>query len=476
MTATTTDEVAKLPADAVAAVREYERWRRRNRYYYAELSRLFRRHIPVKARLLEIGCEVGDFLADLQPAYAVGVDDDPALIAEARWRHPGIHFYSGSVDQVPAGEKFDYILICNVLGDTPDVQALFTSLRQFCTAETRVIVAYHNALWEPVLTLGSRIGLRRRVTGQNWLSRADLENLLALCDFQVVREFCELLLPRRVPLFNALFNRFLVKFWPLHHLALQIVMVARPLLPPFAADAAKVSVIVPTRNERGNIEDAVRRTPDMGAATELVFVDGWSTDGTQEEIARCMAAYPQRKIRFIAQEGQRGKGQAVRQGFEAATGDVLMILDADLTVLPEDLSKFLNALAEGKGEFVNGTRLVYPMEQQAMRFLNKVGNRFFSILFTWLLGQRFRDTLCGTKVLTRRNYARIAATRAELGKLDPFGDFDLIFGAARNDLKILEVPVRYGARKYGETNISRFSDGWLLLKMSWRAFWKLKLR
>jgi len=220
----------------------------------------------------------------------------------------------------------------------------------------------------------------------------------------------------------------------------------------------------------------VHRTPAMGAGTEIVFVDGWSTDGTQEEIQRLIAEQPERRMQFIPQTGPHGKGQAVRQGFEAANGDVLMILDADLTVAPEDLTKYFDALAGGLGEFINGTRLVYPMEKQAMRFLNKCGNRFFSILFTWLLGQRFRDTLCGTKVLTRRSYQRIAAGRAELGKLDPFGDFDLIFGAARCDLKIIEIPVRYGARTYGATNISRFRDFWLLLAMSWRAFLKIKLR
>jgi glycosyltransferase involved in cell wall biosynthesis len=214
----------------------------------------------------------------------------------------------------------------------------------------------------------------------------------------------------------------------------------------------------------------------MGAGTELIFVDGWSTDGTPEEIARCIETYSDRAIRFIRQEGKKGKGQAIRQGFDAATGEVLMILDADMTVAPEDLPKFFDAVADGLGEFVNGTRLVYPMEQRAMRFLNKCGNRFFSVLFTWLIGQRFRDTLCGTKVLTRRNYQRIAAGRAELGEFDPFGDFDLIFGAARCDLKIIEIPVRYGERTYGETNISRFRDVWLLLGMSWKAFWKLRLR
>jgi glycosyltransferase involved in cell wall biosynthesis len=338
-----------------------------------------------------------------------------------------------------------------------------------------VIVAYQNALWEPILSLGTRIGWRRRIEGLNWLSRDDLANLFHLAGYDVVRELTELLLPVNLPLLAPLANRFLVRFWPFRHLGLGILLVARPILPPFA-EAPTVSVIVPTRNERGNILGAITRTPELGAGTELIFVDGWSTDGTPQEIRRCMDLFPQRRIRLIEQQGARGKGQAVRQGFDAATGDVLMILDADLTVAPEDLPKFVQAIAESKGELINGTRLVYPMQQQAMRFLNKLGNRFFSLLFTWLLGQRFRDTLCGTKVLTRRSYEKIKATRADIGLLDPFGDFDLLFGASRNDLRIIEIPVRYGARTYGETNISRFRDGWLLLRMSWKAFWRLKVR
>jgi hypothetical protein len=387
-----------------------------------------------------------------------------------------LQFVVGGVEDLPAGQTFDAVVICNSVGYMRDVQSTLAALQSFCRPDTRVIVSYHNALWEPVLMLGSRLGLRRRVPGQNWLSRDDLANLLMLAGFDVVSTFCEILLPKRVPLLSWFLNRLLVKFWPFRHLALAILVVARPLRPVLQRDKTTVSVIVPTRNERGNIEPLVQRTPAMGAGTEIVFVDGWSTDGTQEEIQRRIAALPERRMRFIPQTGPHGKGQAVRQGFEAATGDVLMILDADLTVTPEDLPKFFDALADGLGEFINGTRLVYPMEKQAMRFLNKCGNRFFSILFTWLIGQRFRDTLCGTKVLTRRSYQRIAAGRAELGKLDPFGDFDLIFGAARCDLKIIEIPVRYGARTYGATNISRFRDFWLLLAMSWRAFIKIKLR
>jgi glycosyltransferase involved in cell wall biosynthesis len=231
---------------------------------------------------------------------------------------------------------------------------------------------------------------------------------------------------------------------------------------------------VPCRNERGNIEDAVKRIPQMGRDTEIIFVDGNSTDGTPEEIERQIREHPERDIRLIHQGAGIGKGDAVRKGFAAAKADVLVIQDADLTAAPEDLPKFYKALRSGKGEFINGSRLVYPMEKQAMQLLNLLGNKFFGTLFTWLLGQRFRDTLCGTKMISKKDYDLIVANRSYFGEFDPFGDFDLIFGAVRQNLKVVEVPVTYRARTYGATNIARFKHGWLLLKMSWIAFKKIK--
>ena len=231
--------------------------------------------------------------------------------------------------------------------------------------------------------------------------------------------------------------------------------------------------MIPCRNEKGNIEAAITRLPRFGLRQEIIFVDGHSTDGTVEEIQRVMRQWPQYDLKLFIQDG-KGKGDAVRKGFTHATGDILMILDADLTMPPEDLPKFYDAIASGKGEFINGSRLVYPMEEEAMRFLNLIGNKFFSMAFSWLLGERIKDTLCGTKVLFRKDYERIVANRAYFGEFDPFGDFDLLFGASKLNLKILEVPIRYQERTYGTTNINRFQHGWLLLKMTVYGFFRLK--
>ena len=281
-------------------------------------------------------------------------------------------------------------------------------------------------------------------------------------------------MPIYIPLLSSFMNRFLANMPLFWKLALTEIIIARPVGTRKDTEEVTCSVVIPCRNEKGNIEQAVLRTPEMGRHTELIFVEGGSSDGTYEECLRVKEAYgSKREITVLVQDG-KGKGDAVRKGFAAARNDVLMILDADLTVPPEDLPKFFNAISSGKSEFVNGSRLVYRMEKEAMRFLNLLGNKFFSRAFTYLLEQRIRDTLCGTKVVWKEDYEKIAAGRKYFGEIDPFGDFDLLFGAAKLNLKIVEVPIRYQERKYGTTQISRFRHGILLFKMVWLGLWKIK--
>src|SRR5262249_48920478 len=234
------------------------------------------------------------------------------------------------------------------------------------------------------------------------------------------------------------------------------------------------TIVIPCRNEHGNILAAVERMPRFAPDQEIIFVEGHSRDGTLDEIRRVIATHPEMDIKVFVQDGTN-KGDAVRKGFEIARGDVLMILDADLTVAPEELTKFYAVITSGVGEFVNGTRMIYPKDGNAMRTLNLIANRIFALLFSYMLNQRLTDTLCGTKALTRENYKRLAAGREYFGPFDPFGDFDLILGAVKLNLKVVEVPIRYRARIFGESQISRFSHGWLLIRMVFFAFRKIKM-
>ncbi|MBU6415090.1 glycosyltransferase [Patescibacteria group bacterium] len=444
---------------------------RHTRYYHEHVNRLVASRVPANARVLEVGIGAFPAVGSVRPSRGVGIDLSPEMVLRAKKKYPQFEFYVMDADDIRLNEKFDYIIISDVVGFLPDVQHAFQELKKVSHPQTKVIVTYYNYLWEPILKLAEFLRLKRPSPIQNWLTAHDKANFLYLGDFEVITRGYELLMPAHVPLLSLFVNRYIARLPLVRKLGLVQYVVARPL--PGERKEYAVSVVIPARNERGNIEDAVNRMPMLGKHTEIIFVEGHSSDGTREEIERVRGAYPEKDIKLFIQDG-KGKGDAVRKGFANASGEVLMILDADLTVRPEDLPKFYEAIASGKAEFVSGSRLIYPLEGQAMRFLNLVGNKFFSVAFSWLLDQRIKDTLCGTKVLFKKDYERIAAGRAHFGDFDPFGDFDLLFGASCLNLKIVELPIRYQARVYGTTNISRWSHGWLLLKMVFFAMKKIK--
>jgi len=438
-------------------------------------QQLLRRHysffVPPMVRVLQIGCGSGELLAALQPSRGLGIDGDPKQIELARQYHPHLEFQVMDSGGLANDEKFDYIVVPDLLNSMPDVQDFLQQLQRYSHQRTRLVLNLFNQLWRPLVLLAQKITGKEPNLPQNWLSAWDIKNLLHLAGWEVVKTDARILWPLRTPLVARFLNRWLAPI--LKPFCLTLFVVARPRPLPSYYHKYSCSVVVPARNEAGNIEAAVQRIPEMGMGTEILFVEGHSQDNTWEEIRRVAAKYPTRNIKALKQTS-KGKGGAVREAFAVATGDILFILDADLTVPPEDLMKFYNVACTGTADFVNGVRLVYPMENEAMRFLNMVANRFFSFAFSWLLGQPIKDTLCGTKVLFRSHYQLIALNRAYFGDFDPFGDFDLLFGAAKLNLRMVDLPIRYRARTYGETNISRWKHGWLLLRMVCFAAKRLK--
>ena len=427
--------------------------------------------IPPSASVLEIGCGAGDLLARLSAATKTGVDLSEAQICLAKEKVPAARFFTQAAEELDLpGQTFDYIVVSETINYAADVQLLFEKLREVSGGETRLVVNIYNLFWRPIIAVATALRLRNRPPESNWLSKNDVAGLLHLTGWEVIRHEPRIIWPVKFFGLEKLLNRFIA---PLAvPFCLSLFTIARPV-PDKRAAQKTVSVVVPARNESGNIQAVVDRVPEMGVWTELIFVEGNSKDNTWEEIQRIKKAYPGKRIEILQQSG-KGKGNAVRDGFAVANGELLMILDADLTMPPEELPKFYDAVVSGRCEFANGSRLVYPMEEQAMRFLNLCANKTFSILFTWLLGQPIKDTLCGTKVLTKSSYERIVASRAYFGDFDPFGDFDLLFGASKLNLKILDIPIRYKERVYGETNIQRWKHGWLLLQMVIFAALKLK--
>jgi ubiquinone/menaquinone biosynthesis C-methylase UbiE/uncharacterized membrane protein len=459
-------------------IERIERFRRLNHYYHEDIVTLARFYHTPGDRVLEVGCGTGDLLAALDRERGVGVDFSQAALRRARQKYPSLRFVLADAQNFALRDRFDIVVMSDLIGYLEDVQTALENVRHCMGPHSRLLINFFNHLWEPGLKLAEFLHLKNPAGIQNWLSLNDVKTVLHLGGFEAITCGYRFLFPYKVPLLASFMNRFVAKLPFIRRLCLVQWIVAKPAVecPPDWKTRYSCSVIIPTRNELGNIAGAFERTPFMGKATELIFVDGNSTDGTVEEIERRMAAYRgPMKLRLIHQGDGIGKADAVRKGFEAAGGDILMILDSDLTMPPEELPKYYRAVATGRAEFANGCRLVYPMDQQAMRLFNYFGNKMFSTAFSWLLGQTIRDTLCGTKVLFRRDYEKIKAGRAFFGEFDPFGDFDLLFGAARIARKIVDLPIRYRERTYGETKISRWRHGFLLLRMCGIAFIRFKL-
>jgi SAM-dependent methyltransferase len=448
------------------------RWSKRTRGYHDLITAVHQSIVQPNASVLEIGSGGGDLLASLAPARGVGIDVSPKMVELARANHPDLHFEAGAGEDAELNETFDYVVLSDLLPFVNDLLGLFRNVSRHSHRDTRIVVHSYSELWRPALRLLELLRLKRRTPMRNWVNAGDVENFLQLAGLESVTTVRRILLPMKIPILSTFFNGFLANLWIIRHLCLTYWIVAR--VQPGVEERPSVSIVVPAKNEQGMIERIVDDTPELGSRSELIFVEGHSNDGTADEIRRQIELHPEREIRYIEQTG-RGKGDAVRVAFEQARYDVLIILDADLTVRPSTLPSFIDALETGRAEFVNGSRLVYDLEPGAMRFLNILGNKAFSLVFSALLDQPVKDTLCGTKALERRRYEQIAAGRSYFGDFDPFGDFDLLLGAARLNLKIVDLPVRYHARTYGDTKISRFRHGWLLVYMAVFAFWKLKV-
>jgi SAM-dependent methyltransferase len=448
-------------------------WMARGRYYHSDLQRLMRFLVPKGKRIVEIGCGIGDTLASIDAVAKCGVDVSPEMIKCAAVRHPEIEFVQDDIETLKLDRKFDYVIMSNLIGVLDDVQPAFGNARQLMEERSRLIVTYYNRLWQPFLNLAERLGLKMPEPQQNWLALEDVENLLELNGFEVLRRGIRMLLPLNVPFVSWFLNRVVAHLPGFRHLCLTTYVVARLRPAETTRRDCSVSIIVPTKNEAGNIFGAVERTPEFGAHMEFIYIDGNSTDGTPDKVKDLQAAYPDKDIKFMTQTGT-GKANAVWEAMDVAEGELLMILDSDLTVPPEELPRFYEVYVRGYAEYVNGVRLVYAREKEAMRFLNSIANHMFAVIFTWVLGYRIKDTLCGTKVLSKADYRDLRANMAYFGDFDPFGDFQIIFGATKLNLKVADVPVHYKARTYGDIEIHRWRDGLLLLRMVGFALLRLK--
>lgn len=459
--------------DSVAKDRGY--WKRKNGYYYKKITQLLKFIIPEGCSVLELGCATGELLNDLKPGYGVGIDFSPKMIEIAKGKYPHLTFIEMDAENLSLDHQFDYIVMSDMIGHLEDIQPTLEKLHTVCHSKTKIVITYYNFTWELILKIGEKLKLKMREFVQNWLSTHDIKNILELANFETIRMGAALLLPVYIPILSEFLNKYVSKFFWLQNLCFINYTIARPKPNTLAINNnLSCSIIIPARNEEENIERAILEIPEMGKFTEIIFVEGHSTDNTLKEIKRVCEKYQHLKdIKYSVQDG-KGKKDAVFKGFDMARGDILIILDADLTVAPKDLPKFYNAIASGNGEFINGSRFVYPKEKEAMRFLRMLGNKFFSLLFSWILGRYLKDTLCGTKVIMKSDYELLKKDRAYFGDFDKYGDFDLILGSYKQNLKIIEVPIHYRSRIYGSTSIPTWKGGSILLRAAFFAMRKIK--
>lgn len=467
-----TREYKKFISENRDQIRKKHIW---SRYVHGVTNQRIKSFVCPDARILAIGPWAQELLEELSPVKAVGVDPHCDLEDNPPPAHIAMHRAYSELQN--CNETFDYILLPFSLGFMEDIMVSLTDLQRFCHEHTRIIIIYYSKAWQPLLRLAEILGLKAKASEMNWVPPREIENLMELSDYQIVKDFMFCLMPVKIPLISGLVNKYLGNLPLVRQLGLCSIIVGRSRIAASPERKAKpepmVSIIVPARNEEGHIDDIVRRTPDFPGGSEIIFVEGNSKDDTRGAIEKVIANNPQRNIRFFTQDG-KGKKNAVLIGFAAAKGDIFLILDADMTVPPEAVPRFVNTLVSGKAEFINGSRLVYPMRGKAMRFINLLGNIFFSQAFSYLLDQPVRDTLCGTKVMWRDDYRKMLDVFKYFGNLDPFGDFDLLFGATCLNLKIVDLPIRYEERVYGETNINRWRDGATLLKIVLLGISKLK--
>jgi len=445
----------------------FDRYKRRNPYYHNGIKKFVSSVVPKGAKVLEIGCATGDLLGYLNPREGIGIDFSPKMIEEAKRKYPqpNLKFYNMEAEDIALEEKFDYVIMSNLVDYLEDIWSVVQNVKKVLAVDGKLVITTVNPVWEPIFRLGQKLNLKTPDAARNFITNMDLINIFELHDFEILKEGLAMVIPKYIPVVSRVLNFIIPQLPILRQLCVTQYIVAKPKRPK---NSYSCSVIVPCHNEEGNVEGFLKRIPKMGKYTEVIVVDDGSTDSTARKVDP--ALNKDLDISLLSYKPNRGKGHAVKAGFDKAKGDILMILDADMAVMPEELPRFFGILEKGLADFANGTRLIYPMDKKAMPIVNYVGNKFFNLIVSWLAEQRVSDTLCGTKVLFKKDYRNIEMKDVS------WGDFDLLFGAAKLCLKIHEMPVHYKERTSGKSKMKAFKHGWTLLRVCFRGLRELKFR
>jgi len=440
------------------------------KYYHKRIRKVFSFIIPPNKKILFFGSYDGKILASLRPKMGIGIEVERKIFKIAKKRHLKLKFLNISYDSYIPKEKFDYIILNSTLGQTTDMLRVLKNIFRACCPSTKILIYQHNYLWEGILNFAEKLSLKRKEGVQNWLSINDVKTYLEGANFQVTRIFRRTIFPLNFFGLGKVLNFIgaLIPFFDFFKLDQFIIARPEPHLFPKSLPKS-LTICITVRNEKGNIEKIIKSIPKICNQQEILFVEGHSTDGTKEEILKIKKKYSHKNVRVIGQPGI-GQGDAIRVGFKAAKGEIIIIYEGDNTADPKDLQYFYKAMKSGKYEFIEGSRFVYPINNQTMPIINQLGNTFFAKWFSFFLGHRTTDVLCGIKSILKRDFNLIYKRWGFLGFEDPFGDFELIYGATRMGLKFGEIPTRYYSRTYGETKTRPFTHGLYLLKMAAKGY------
>tara|TARA_B110000977_G_scaffold125183_1_gene160299 strand:+ start:1495 stop:2904 length:1410 start_codon:yes stop_codon:yes gene_type:complete len=377
-------------------------------------------------------------------------------------------------DEINKNLNFDHIVIADIEHQKFITKNLI-DLNEKIDNECRVIVLSKSIFWSTLINFYKKIK-NIGPDKNNFLPYSNLRKIFLNTNFEIVKNEKIIFFPFQFSLLTKFINQ-IFRFPVLNFFCMiNLTVLKKVQKKNYQAEGKKISFIIPCKNEGGNIKFFYEKIINSTINAEFLFGNDNSSDNTLDEIKKLQQAIPNKEIKIYDGPGVC-KSENVYKGINLASGEIILIYDADLTVSFDDLVNSINLLLKTDADFINCTRMIMPQQKNAMKFLNFYGNLFFAFLFSILFKQKITDTLCGTKIFFKKDWEQIKKYNNTWGAKDLWGDFDLLLGAYKNNLKIVENPISYTDRKEDETKMTGIIKNSIrMLIITFVAYYKLRIR